>query len=78
MRPAPHPNDPADPDSDAQVEDPLADETLDLWSGTARKNREVFEEIFRTVPSNVVRDFQAYDVCIGLLCFGFVYLRYEY
>ena len=70
MRAAPHPNDPSDEDSDAPVVDPLSDETLDLWSGTARRNREVFEEVFRTVPSNVVRDFKAYDVCPFLsLCF---------
>ena len=64
MRPAPHPNDPGNPETDELVADPIADSTVDLWNDTAQKNREVFEEIFRTVPSNVVRDFKAYDVCL--------------
>lgn len=63
MRPAPIPNDdetylPAD----AAVADPLADETLDLLFNTARRNREIFTELFRPVPTNLVRSWSAYDV----------------
>ncbi|KAJ6632257.1 phospholipase D/nuclease [Mycena sp. CBHHK59/15] len=62
MRPAPHPNeDQTGSEEDALVADPLADDTLALWMGTARKNREIFTEIFRPVPTNLVRDWKAYD-----------------
>ncbi|CAK5267179.1 unnamed protein product [Mycena citricolor] len=62
MHPAPHPNpDETQDEEDALVADPLADEFVDLWNSTARKNREVFTEIFRPVPSNLVRDWKAYD-----------------
>jgi len=46
---------------DDAVADPLADETLSLWNNTARKNREIFTEIFRPVPTNLVRDWKAYE-----------------
>lgn len=63
MRPAPHANqEEFDVPEDAQVADPLADATLDLWNDTARKNREIFTEVFRPVPTNLVRDWGAYDV----------------
>ena len=47
---------------DRAVEDPLADSTVALLENTARKNREIFTEIFRPVPSNLVRDWNAYKV----------------
>lgn len=63
MRAAPHPNDDElDTDEDRTVADPLAQETIDLWYTTARQNREIFTEIFRPVPTNLVRDWNAYDV----------------
>ncbi|KAF9244484.1 hypothetical protein BU15DRAFT_85872 [Melanogaster broomeanus] len=62
MKPAPEPNDDeTDLPEDAAVADPLADETLDLLYGTARKNREIFTEIFRPVPTNLVRSWSAYE-----------------
>ncbi|KAF7332538.1 Phospholipase [Mycena kentingensis (nom. inval.)] len=62
MRPAPHPNpDEMDEKYDRMVADPLSDEFMDLWHDTAKKNREVFTEIFRPVPTNLVRDWKAYD-----------------
>ncbi|KAJ7482689.1 hypothetical protein FB451DRAFT_1235871 [Mycena latifolia] len=62
MRPAPYPNeDETRDDEDALVADPLSDETLNLWNTTARRNREIFTEIFRPVPTNLVRDWKAYD-----------------
>jgi phospholipase D1/2 len=64
MRPAPYPNqDETRSPEDSLVADPLSDETLSLWYDTARKNREIFTEIFRPVPTNLVRDWNAYDVC---------------
>ena len=44
------------------VADPLCEETQYLWNDTARKNREIFTEIFRPVPTNLVRTWDAYDV----------------
>ena len=63
MKPAPEPNDNeiGTPEDDA-VADPLSDEVLDLWHSTARRNREIFTEIFRPVPTNLVRNWAAYDV----------------
>ncbi|KAF7313495.1 Phospholipase [Mycena chlorophos] len=65
MRPVPHPNpnEMSDPE-DALVADPLASTTLDLWNTTARQNREIFTEIFRVVPTNLIRSFSAWDVYV--------------
>lgn len=67
MRPAPHPNDDeTGSPEDAAVADPLAPQTEALWNDTARRNREVFTEIFRPVPTNLIRNWGAYAV--RLLC----------
>ena len=78
MQPAPHPNDDeTGTEEDALVADPLADQTLELFDGTAKKNRAVFTEIFRTVPSNLVRDYKAYEVCFSpLLSFLFFFVNF--
>jgi phospholipase D1/2 len=70
MRAAPVPNDDTtSSEEDRLVADPLADATIALWEDTARVNREVFTEVFRPVPTNLVRDWNAYNVCItSLLC----------
>jgi phospholipase D1/2 len=62
MRAAPHANasDLGTP-PDSAVADPLAPATLSLWESTARRNREIFTEVFRPVPTNLVRDWPAYD-----------------
>ena len=66
MHPAPIPNeDETYLPEDAAVADPLADETLDLLYNTARKNREIFTELFRPVPTNLVRSWSAYEVRRG-------------
>lgn len=63
MRPAPTPNqDETYLPEDAAVADPLADTTLDLLYNTARRNREVFTELFRPVPTNLVHSWSAYEV----------------
>ena len=63
MKPAPHPiEDESCVEEDRAVADPLADETILLWEGTAKKNREVFTELFRPVPTNLVRSKTAYKV----------------
>ncbi|KAF8169373.1 hypothetical protein BJ912DRAFT_181903 [Pholiota molesta] len=62
MRPAPFPNkDETRTHEDRLVADPLSDATNSLWLDTARKNREIFTEIFRPVPTNLVRDWGAYE-----------------
>ena len=65
MRPAPHPHHDDgydEQDLDNLVADPVSDSTIRLWNDTARKNREVFTELFRPVPTNLVRDWSAYEV----------------
>ncbi|KAJ7875753.1 hypothetical protein B0H14DRAFT_3437000 [Mycena olivaceomarginata] len=62
MRPAPTPNeDEAGCEEDGLVADPLPEQMVELWNKTARKNREIFTEIFRPVPTNLVHDWEAYD-----------------
>ncbi len=63
MQPAPHPNDDeTDQPEDQTVADPLSDDTINLWNNTARKNREIFTEVFRPVPTNLIRKWKDYDV----------------
>lgn len=63
MRAAPHPNaDETRYREDAQVADPLCDEVLHLWQGTAKRNRDIFTEVFRPVPSDLVQNWEAYKV----------------
>lgn len=63
MRPAPHPNpDELSEPQDQIVADPISDETMRLWNETAKRNRDIFTEIFRPVPTNLVRDWDAYAV----------------
>ena len=67
MRPAPFPpSDLTHSREDRLVADPLIHETDQLWKETARKNREIFTEIFRPVPTNLVQTLDAYDVWITL------------
>ncbi|KAI5116806.1 hypothetical protein M0805_009483 [Coniferiporia weirii] len=62
MRPAPFMNsDKTHTQEDALVADPLAEDTVGLWERTAKDNRNIFTEVFRPVPSNLVRDWNAYD-----------------
>ena len=63
MKPAPHPiEDESRLGEDRAVADPLANETIHLWENTAKKNREIFTELFRPVPTNLVRSKSAYKV----------------
>ncbi|PFH53623.1 hypothetical protein AMATHDRAFT_137275 [Amanita thiersii Skay4041] len=62
MRPAPHDYDyDFGSEEDTTVADPLSESTMVLWNKTAHKNREIFSELFRPVPTNVVRDWATYD-----------------
>ena len=70
MRPAPFPqSDMTQTEEDRLVADPLIHHTDQLWKETAKKNREIFTEIFRPVPSNLVQNMDAYDVCVLTLSF---------
>jgi len=73
MRCAPYPNgDQTNDPYDELVADPLADATLQLWMDTARRNREIFTELFRPVPTNLVRSWSAYDFYIPKVKTGHV------
>jgi len=55
MKPAPYMNDDeSNSEEDKLVADPLSDELLDLWNRTATRNRGVFTELFRILPSDLV------------------------
>ncbi|WWC65686.1 uncharacterized protein I303_108307 [Kwoniella dejecticola CBS 10117] len=45
---------------DLAVEDVLSDEFEQLWVGTGRGNREIFEKIFRPVPNDSIRNWDDY------------------
>lgn len=67
MHPAPHLNeDETNIGEDRIVADPLADVTISLWNDTAKRNRETFSEIFRTVPTDRVRNWEEYSVCLSM------------
>ncbi|KAH8813952.1 phospholipase D/nuclease [Flagelloscypha sp. PMI_526] len=62
IRPAPHANpNEMDKDLDHKVADPISDATWELWTTTASTNRQIFQECFKPVPSNLVRNWKAYD-----------------
>ena len=62
MRAAPTPNpDETHEREDELVADPISEETMNLWNGTARKNRAIFQEVFRPVPTNLIRSWKEYD-----------------
>ena len=74
MRPAPFDyKDETGEHGDRLVVDPLADNLINLWNFTAKKNREVFTEIFRPVPTNLIRSWGQYDVGIVALSYMNVY-----
>ncbi|KIM30587.1 hypothetical protein M408DRAFT_7620 [Serendipita vermifera MAFF 305830] len=61
MKPAPTPN----PDEfglpeDTTVADPLSEDLEQLWNKTAQRNRAIFSELFKSVPSDLVHDFEEY------------------
>lgn len=65
MHAAPIPNNYDDHSrEDGLVADPLSDETMALWQSTAKKNRDIFTEVFRPVPSDLVQNFEVYKVCL--------------
>jgi phospholipase D1/2 len=57
---------------DARMADPLSDDFLNLLNTTARVNREVFTELFRPIPSNLVRNWNAYEVSARRCPFKFL------
>ena len=67
MQCAPTPNeDETGLEEDVTVADPLSDATQRLWNDTAKKNREIFTEVFRPVPSNFARSWAGYDVSANI------------
>ena len=65
MRPAPVPNeDETHIEDDARVADPLSDKFLNLLNTTARVNSEVYTELFRPIPTNLVHNWKEYNVSV--------------
>lgn len=63
MKPAPTPNpDEFGSPEDSTVADPMSEDLEALWNGTAQRNRAIFSELFRSVPSDTVRNFEQYKV----------------
>jgi len=77
MRPAPVLNiDEFGTHNDNLVADPLSPDTDELWNNTAKRNREIFTEVFRPLPTNLVRSWSAYDVSPTLLFLGIALIDY--
>jgi phospholipase D1/2 len=47
--------------ADELVVDPLSEQFLQLWAGTARTNTEAFSDVFHNVPNDHVRTWEQYD-----------------
>jgi len=61
MMPAPILNeDESEMEEDRIVADPLSDSLQDLWNKTAKHNRGIFTELFRTVPTDLVSSWDHY------------------
>ncbi|KAF8622038.1 hypothetical protein AX15_007323 [Amanita polypyramis BW_CC] len=62
MKPAPNPYEyDFGSGDDSLVADPVVESTLLLWQQTAKKNSEVYSEVFKTVPTNIVRNWASYE-----------------
>ncbi|TFL05257.1 phospholipase D/nuclease [Pterulicium gracile] len=62
MRAAPFPNQSElHEEADQLVADPICDTMWRLWNETAKKNTQVFTDLFRPVPTNLVRNWAGYD-----------------
>jgi phospholipase D1/2 len=63
--PAPLPDEFGTPE-DNLVADPMSHDLEALWDTTAARNRAIFAELFKTVPSDTVRNFAQYKVRCSL------------
>lgn len=73
MRPVPIPHkDTLESPEDQLVADPLSEEFERLWNDTAHKNSQIFAEIFKPVPSNLVRNWEQYDAYVPKVKAGHV------
>jgi len=58
---------------DQLVQDPVSDEFFNqLWDATAQKNRQIFSEIWKTVPTDVVRSWAQYKTFMPTVKTGHV------
>jgi phospholipase D1/2 len=63
MTPVPRPpTDTTNSPEDILVADPLSDQLLNLWNSTAKNNTEILLNIYKTVPNNLVKSWDEYDV----------------
>jgi len=73
MRAVPYPSvDETQTDEDRLVADPLSDDFLQLWNSTAQHNRQVFSDIFKTVPTDVVRNWDQYKAYLPTVKVGHI------
>ena len=73
MRAAPIPNDDEfGTDEDALVADPLGDDFGELWRRTAHENRAIFQNLFKPVPSDLVRNNKQYEEYVPKVVTGHV------
>lgn len=62
MTPVPSPpDDTTHSPEDKLVQDPLSEEFLSLWNGTAKNNTSILLDIFKTVPNNQVHNWTQYS-----------------
>lgn len=50
---------------DLAVQDPLSPAFEELWASSARRNTDIFERVFRPVPTNKVRTWEQYEAYYG-------------
>lgn len=63
MHAVPYPNeDTTESQEDQLVQDPVSAQFWNYWDATAVQNRELFSEIFKTVPTDAVRNWNQYNV----------------
>lgn len=73
MTPVPNPHkDTTQSAEDQLVADPLSDDFQRLWTETAHKNTTLFAEVFKTVPSNNVRNWKQYEAYVPKVKAGHV------
>ncbi|KAG8876589.1 hypothetical protein FRB98_007233 [Tulasnella sp. 332] len=65
MHAVPYPNeDTTQSREDQMVQDPVSPQFWNYWEATAVQNRELFSEIFKTVPTDAVRNWNQYKTFI--------------
>lgn len=51
-------------DDEMNVDDPCSDEFYNYFRQTAKKNGQIYEEVFNTLPTNQIRTFVAVEAYV--------------